>query len=560
MPSAFQSSRIPFSSEPTRQHSADPASLSSATGPGVPRHADVAVIGGSAAGLAAALQLSRQGRSIIVVDGYRPRNAPASAMHSYLGHEGRSPSDFLTIARTEVRSYGAEILEGTAVDVARDSDGFRVSLSGGHVIIARRVIAATGVADELPAIPGLAEHWGASVIHCPFCHGYESRGRRIVALLTSPAGLHALPLLRQLTERLTIVVDASVLGGEELLSDFRTVGVQVIVSSAERILNDEEGKLRGLLLSDGREISADTIFVGPRLHAQVAPFKRLGLATSEHPSGIGSYIEADAVTGSTAVPGLYATGTLTAPALQVLPAAASGAQVGAMVSMDLAKEDLSTGIRPVAHAADWDTRYSGNLQWSGNPNGSVVAEVSGIPPGSALDIGSGEGGDAFWLAERGWKVTASDISDRALERVRAEAQRRNLPVETLHADANAVNPFAGHRYDLVTASYASIPRTPDRRGTANLLDAVAPGGQLLIINHDVSGIPGTHVHGDTQFTSPFDHDAFVSTGDFVKVLSASAEWVIEVNECRERPTGATSTHHTNDLVLRARRSSGSDHR
>ncbi|WP_129656297.1 bifunctional NAD(P)/FAD-dependent oxidoreductase/class I SAM-dependent methyltransferase [Rothia halotolerans] len=553
MTSSDQHPEDQHSADRAHDHSGDSSAEPHPALPSITRHADVAIIGGSAAGLAAALQLSRQQRSVIVVDAGDPRNAPAAAMHSYLGHEGRSPADFLRIARAEVCSYGAEVLTGRALDVARDAEGFRIELTGGHVLRARRVVAATGLTDELPEIPGLAEHWGTSVIHCPFCHGYESRDRRIVALVTSPVGLHALPLLRQLTEQLTVVVHGGVPAEDPQLATLKSAGVPVIVEPVERILDDDAGRLRALRLADGTEVPADTILIGTRLHARVAPFAGLGLAASEHPTGIASYVEADPVTGATAVPGLYAAGTLAEPTLQVLPTAAAGGRVGAMISFDLAQEDLEAAARPVAHAADWDGRYSGDLQWSGNPNGSLVAEAAGLTPGTALDIGAGEGGDALWLAEQGWRVTASDISKLALERVRAEAQRRSLPVETLQTDANAAEPFDRARYDLVTAAYASIPRTPDARGVTNFLDAVAPGGRLLIINHDVSDIRETLSTAEPESTRPFDHEAFVGTDDFVEALTASPEWEIEVNERRERPAGAASAHHVHDVVLRARR-------
>src|SRR3954467_11625347 len=104
------------------------------------RHCDVAVVGGSAAGLAAALQLGRQRRSVIVVDAGEPRNAPAAHMHSYLGHEGLAPASFLAMGREEVRSYGGEVVPGRVVDVTRaDDDRFRVELVGGHTLFARRV-------------------------------------------------------------------------------------------------------------------------------------------------------------------------------------------------------------------------------------------------------------------------------------------------------------------------------------------------------------------------------------------------------------------------------------
>src|SRR5688572_17545766 len=173
----------------------------------VERHCDVAVVGGSAAGLAAALQLGRQRRSVIVVDAGEPRNAPAAHMHGYLSRDGLPPSELTAIGREEVRSYGGEVLAGRASRVTRTDDGrFRLELVGGHSIVARRVLAATGLVDELPDVDGVAEHWGGDVIHCPFCHGYEVRDRRIVQIVTHPMGLHPTALLRQLSARLTVVV------------------------------------------------------------------------------------------------------------------------------------------------------------------------------------------------------------------------------------------------------------------------------------------------------------------------------------------------------------------
>ncbi len=190
------------------------------------RHCDVAVVGGSAAGLAAALQLGRQRRSVIVIDAGEPRNAPAAHMHSYLGYEGHPPSDLTSIGREEVRSYGGEVISGRAVDVSRTDDGrFRVQLTGGHSVFARRVLAATGLVDELPDIEGLAEHWGGDVIHCPFCHGYEVRDQRIVGIITHPMGLHPAGLFRQLTSRLTLVLHDGVAADDAEVVALRAAGV-----------------------------------------------------------------------------------------------------------------------------------------------------------------------------------------------------------------------------------------------------------------------------------------------------------------------------------------------
>ncbi len=514
----------------------------------IERHCDVAVVGGSAAGLAAALQLGRQRRSVIVIDSGEPRNAPAAHMHGYLGREGVAPAALLNVGREEVRSYGGEVLRGRVEQVMRlDAGHFRVELAEGHTVVARRVLAATGLVDELPEIDGLAERWGKDVIHCPFCHGYEVRDRALVQIVTHPMGLHPTALFRQLTDRLTVVIHGNVEVDDAALEGLKNAGVHVLQGKISRV-RDEGGRV-AVELSDGELLAADAVAVGPRFRARTEAFAALGLRATAHPTGLGDFVETDAL-GATAVPGLYAAGNVTDPSQQVLQAAGNGSRVGAMISFSLAEEDLRAAARPSADEADWDHRYSGDQLWSGNPNGSLVAEVGALAPGRALDVGAGEGGDALWLAEQGWTVTASDISSRALRRIADEAERRGADVACQHVDANALDPFEAGAFDLVSAQYASIPRTPDNRAVHNLLNAVAPGGTLLVVSHDLAPLRAAdHGHGQ-----PWDPDAYVRVEDVAAVLGASPGWEVEVSEKRPRPPGAASAgHHVDDLILRARR-------
>ena len=517
----------------------------------VERHCDVAVVGGSAAGLAAALQLGRQRRSVIVVDAGEPRNAPAAHMHSYLGREGLPPSELTTVGREEVRSYGGEILAGRVSRVTRtDDDRFYVELVGGHCILARRVLAATGLVDELPDIDGLAEHWGRDVIHCPFCHGFEVRDRRIVQIVTHPMGLHATGLFRQLSASLTVVLHDHVDVESSEFDVLRAAGVEIVEGQVSRVITGDDGHVAAVELAGHERIDADAVAVGPRFRVRAEPFVSLGLRTAPHPNGLGDFVETDA-TGATAVPGLYAAGNVTDPSQPVLQAAADGSRVGAMISFSLADDDMRAATRPSANAADWDHRYGDDQVWSGNPNGTLVNETSSLAPGRALDVGAGEGGDALWLAEHGWSVTASDISYRALNRVDAEAQHRGLRVECRHADANSLDVFEAGAFDLVSAQYASIPRTPDLRAVRNLLSAVAPGGTLLVVSHDLE--PMRAPIDTLTHSQLFDPDAYVRVDDFAAVLADSSAWDIEVHEKRPRPAGAASaSHHVDDVVLRAR--------
>lgn len=518
----------------------------------VERYCDLAVIGGSAAGLAAALQLGRQRRSIIVIDSGEPRNAPAAHMHSYLGHEGVPPSELTAIGREEVRSYGVEVLAGRAVDVTRLDDGrFRVALVGGHSVVARRVLAATGLVDDLPDIDGLAEHWGGDVIHCPFCHGFEVRDRRIVQIITHPMGLHPARLFRQLSARFTIVLHDGVDATSPDLDALRAAGVNIVDGRVRRIVTGDDGHVAAVELTSGDRVDADAVVIGARFRVRAEAFASLGLEPAAHPSGLGDFVEADQ-NGETSVPGLYAAGNVTDPSQQVLQAAANGSRVGGMISFSLVHEDIEAAARPSANEADWDHRYGGDRVWSGNPNGTLVNEIDGLTAGRALDVGAGEGGDAVWLAEHGWRVTANDISQRALDRVAAFAEARGLAIECHHADANAYGAFELAAFDLVSAQYASIPRTPDDRGVGNLLDAVAPGGTLVVVGHDLE--PMRAPIDTREHSRPFDSDAYVRVDDFAAALADSPDWDIQVHEKRPRPPGAASdSHHVDDIVLRARR-------
>ena len=521
--------------------------------PTMERHCDVAVIGGSAAGLAGALQLARQRRSVLVVDDGTPRNAPAAHMHGYLGHEGAAPTELMTLGRAEVRSYGGEVLTGRVVGVRRGDDGrFRLDLTGGHTLVARRVLVATGLTDQLPAIDGLAEQWGRGVVHCPFCHGFEVRDQRLVQIVTQPLSLHPTPLFRHLTDRLTVVLHDPSGIDEEVIAALAASGVVIERDKVTRIRTGPDGEVSGVELTDGRVLDADAVVVGSRFQARAEVLAGIGLTTTPHPTGAGDALAVDP-RGETTVSGVYAAGNVTDPSLQVLPAAAQGSQVGAMIAFSLAEEDLRNAARLSGEEADWDHRYSGaERAWSGNPNGTLVLEVTDLTPGRALDVGAGEGADAFWLAEHGWKVTATDISANALARARAEAERRGLAIDLIRSDANDPAPFGTEVFDLVSLQYGSFKRTPDQSGLRSLLDAVAPGGTLLVVHHDLT--PLLEPMDVATQTRMYDPEAFVGVEEIATVLSADPEtWHIEVHEARPRPPGAASTHHVADVVLRAAR-------
>ncbi len=197
-------------------------------------------------------------------------------------------------------------------------------------------------------------------------------------------------------------------------------------------------------------------------------------------------------------------------------------------------------------AASWDAVYGGERIWSDDPNGALVAEVAGLTPGRVLDVGCGEGADAVWLGEQGWQVTATDISGVAIERARAAAAARDLDIDFQHVDLH-LHPPAPGSFDLVSLQYLPVLRAhPHALG--QLVDAVAPGGTLLVVAHVLSddGRARAKEHG-------FDLDSYHEPRDVLALFNE--DWTIEVDEDRPRTIAATSggAHHHDDVVVRARR-------
>src|SRR5690349_20398020 len=207
---------------------------------------DVVVIGGGAAGLNGALILARSLRSVVVIDSGSPRNAPAEAVHGFIVFDGTPPAEILQRGREQVSLYGGRVVHGQVVSAepaAPSADGdlrFTVTLADGRSIGARRILVATGLTDVLPQVPGLAEHWGHSVLHCPYCHGWEVRDEPIGILATGPVSIDHASLFRQLTEDLIYFTHGTDLD-EDNRARFAARGIRVIDTPITEVVDDEDG-------------------------------------------------------------------------------------------------------------------------------------------------------------------------------------------------------------------------------------------------------------------------------------------------------------------------------
>jgi thioredoxin reductase len=287
---------------------------------------DVAVVGGSFAGLAAALQLGRARRAVTVVDAGKPRNRFSHAAHGFPGQDGRPPLAILQDLRDEVLAYPTvRLLEDEVVDARAAGAGvYEVDLATGAVLRARRLILATGVTDTLPAVPGLLERWGRTVLHCPYCHGYEVADRRLGILAVSSMSMHQALLLPDWSGDVTLFTNGSFTPDEEQRAALAARAVLLETRRVDALLG-EAPALSGLRLEGGEIVPVDALFTAPTAIMANSLAERLGCALDETPMGV--LVRTDAVKETT-VPGVFCAGDAARQPHNVTLAAADGVMAG----------------------------------------------------------------------------------------------------------------------------------------------------------------------------------------------------------------------------------------
>jgi thioredoxin reductase len=296
---------------------------------------DVAIIGGGAAGLSAALVLGRARRRVVVIDAGSPRNAPAAHMQGFLSRDGMPPAELLIAARAEVRHYGVELVEDRVLDATA---GFALRLAGGRAVHARQVLLATGAADVLPDVEGARERWGRDFLHCPYCHGWEVRDQPIGVLATGPGSVEHAHLLRQWTDDVILFTHTTAVTAEERAT-LHARGIAIVDGTVERLVISD-AHLQAVQLADGRTVARDALFIRPALRAHTdTPAAALGCELLA-----GGLVRADA-DGRTSVPGVWAAGNATNPRAQVITAAGEGSAVAIAINGQLVNDTVATAAQ-----------------------------------------------------------------------------------------------------------------------------------------------------------------------------------------------------------------------
>ena len=270
------------------------------------------------------------------------RNRPASGVHGFLTRDGLPPGELVALGRADVERYGGRVLAGRVAALGGRAGAFTVTLEDGRALRARRLLIATGLVDELPAVPGLPELWGTDVLHCPYCHGYEVRDEAIGVLSTDPRSVHLAQLFRQLSADVTLFLHTGPRPSAEEAAGLAARGIAV-VDGEVAALETEAGRLRGVRLASGELVPRRRLAVSTTLLARAELLAGIGLAATDHPAGVGRRIEADA-TGRTAVPGVWVAGNVADVMAWVVVAASAGLMAGAAINNDLVAEDTRIAV------------------------------------------------------------------------------------------------------------------------------------------------------------------------------------------------------------------------
>jgi len=288
---------------------------------------DVIVVGGSYAGMAASLQLLRARRSVLIVDAGIRRNRFARRAHGFLGQDGVDPAEIVRTARAQLQAYPTLTwIEDTAEAVTGQKDAFAVMTAQGSRHEGRRILFATGVSDALPQIEGLAERWGTSVFHCPYCHGYELNQGRIGVIATGPMSVHQAQLIPE-WGAVTFLTNGVVTLDDAVRADLVSRGVTIEETPIRRLDGEAD-----VVLADERRLAFVGLFTASRNAPSTPIAQTLGCALAETP--FGTQVQTDDMK-ETSVPGAFACGDTARVPHSVSLAVADGAWAGATLHRSL---------------------------------------------------------------------------------------------------------------------------------------------------------------------------------------------------------------------------------
>lgn len=295
---------------------------------------DVIIVGGSYAGLSAAMALGRSLRNVLIIDSGMPCNRQTPHSHNFIIHDGESPKQISEAAKRQVLQYNTvRFHNGLATRAVRNDNGFTIETETGSSFHSRKLLFATGITDLMPAIKGFAECWGISVLHCPYCHGYEVRQQPLGVLANGDIGFEFTKFIHHWSNNLVLFTNGTSALKTEQSNKLAQENIRVIEKEITAI-DHNNGAISDILFSDGTTHRITALFarVGFKQHCTLP--EELGCALSEQ-----GFLQIDDFQRTT-IPGIYAAGDNTTMLRSVSAAVASGTKAGAMLNKDLIDEDF----------------------------------------------------------------------------------------------------------------------------------------------------------------------------------------------------------------------------
>lgn len=298
---------------------------------------DCVIVGGGAAGLSAALVLGRARRHVLMVDAGAQSNLAAHGIGGLLGFDGVPPAQLYAQGRAELGAYpSVGIRDGEVIAGAATEGGFALELADGDVVRTRRVLLAMGMRYESPAVPGLAELWGTSVFHCPFCHGWEVRDQPLAVLANGERAVHMATMLRGWSDDVVLLTDGPADFADEHRARLAEVGVPVDERAVAELVS-ADGELTAVRFADGESLARRGLLVASTLHQRSVLASKLGVGFAAAGAVSVEPIEIDA-RYRTSVPGVFAAGDVCAQMPQVAAAVAAGSAAAASVVASFVEE------------------------------------------------------------------------------------------------------------------------------------------------------------------------------------------------------------------------------
>ncbi len=295
---------------------------------------DVIIAGGSYAGLSAGMSLGRSLRNVLIIDNGKPCNRQTPYSHNFVTHDGKTPGEIAQLAKKDVEKYNTvHFYNGTVVNTQKTTEGFEVKISSGEQFSTKKLIIASGVKDMMPEIPGFAECWGISILHCPYCHGYEVKNEVTGILSNGDMAYEFSKLIFNLTKKLTILTNGKAAFTEEQTEKLNQNKITVNEDEIDKI-HHENGSIRKIVFKNGKEISLQALYAKIPFEQNINVSADLGCELTEQ-----GFIKVDAMQ-KTNVPGVFACGDNVTMMRSVANAVAQGNFAGAVVNKELSDEEF----------------------------------------------------------------------------------------------------------------------------------------------------------------------------------------------------------------------------